>query len=220
MISPYPFLEELSLNNNREWFASRRAEYEAVRTQWIAGLQRLIDAMASTYEPSFARLNARDCLYRINRNLRFSKDKTPYKTYFSALISPRGRHYDKACYYVHLGLEESGLYAGLWCPEPAVLRKVRKAIVDNIEEFEDIITNPDLEKSFPGWIGRRLKTIPQGWPKDHPQAELLRLQEYGKFHAVDRGFFERDDWPERAAALFAPTKALNDFLNYSIDEDL
>ena len=90
MISPYPFLEELSLNNNREWFASRRAEYEAVRTQWIAGLQRLIDAMASTYEPSFARLNARDCLYRINRNLRFSKDKTPYKTYFSALISPRG----------------------------------------------------------------------------------------------------------------------------------
>lgn len=208
------------MNNNREWFLAHRAEYEAVRNRWIEDLQRLIDTMAATYEPSFARLNARDCLYRINRNLRFSKDKTPYKTYLSALISPRGRHYDKACYYVHLGLEERGLFAGLWCPESAVLRKVRKAIVDNIEEFEEIISNPELEANFPGWYGRRLKTIPQGWPKDHPQAELLRLQEYGKFHSVDRAFFEREDWPERAAALFAPTKALNDFINYSIDEEV
>lgn len=219
-MNAFEFLTELAANNNREWFAAHRAEYEAVRAWWIAGIQRVIDAMAADYEPGFARLDARDCLYRINRNLRFSKDKTPYKTYLSALISPRGRHYDKAAYYIHLGLDESGLYAGVWCPESAVLRKLRNAIVDNIEEFEGIISAPGLEKNFPGWWGRSLKTIPQGWPKDHPQAALLRLQEYGRFHRVDRSFFELPDWPERAAALLKYTKPLNDFLNYSIDEEV
>lgn len=219
-MNPYPFLEGLAANNNREWFQAHRPEYEALRAQWIEELQRLIDIMAATYDPSLAHLQARDCLYRINRNLRFSKDKTPYKTFLSALISPRGRHFDKACYYVHVGLEESGLYAGLWCPESPVLRKVRKAIVDNIEEFEEILAQPGFEQNFPGWYGRKLKTMPQGWPKDHPQAELLRLTEYGKFHPVDRSFFLSPDWPERAAALFEPTKALNDFINYSIDEEV
>lgn len=219
-MNPYPFLEALAANNNREWFQAHRAEYEDLRGQWISEIQRLIDAMASAYEPAFAHLRARDCLYRINRDIRFSKDKSPYKTHLSALISPRGRHYSKACYYIHAGMDEGGLYAGLWSPEPSVLRKIRKAIVDNIEEFSEIISQPEFGKNFPGWTGRSLKTMPKGWPKDHPQAEILRLIEYGKFHAVDRAFFMSDDWPERAAALFAPAKAFNDFINYSIDEEV
>lgn len=215
--SIFDFLENLSANNCREWFTAHREEYETLRGQWIAEVQRLIDAMA-VYEPSFARLEARDCLYRINRDIRFSKDKSPYKTHFAALISPRGRHFDKACYYIHLGLDECGLYAGLWNPESAVLRKVRKAIIDNIEEFDEILSDPALMRDFPGWCGRSLKTMPQGWPKDHPRAELLRLLEYGKFHTVDRGFFTDPGWPERAAELFRPAKDFNDFINYSIDE--
>ncbi|MDE6278030.1 MAG: DUF2461 domain-containing protein [Muribaculaceae bacterium] len=219
-MNAFEFLEGLAANNNREWFAAHRGEYEAVREWWIAGIQRVIDAMAADYEPSFAGLHARDCIYRINRNLRFSQDKTPYKTHLAALISPHGRRYEKACYYIHLGLDDNGLYAGVWCPDSAMLRKLRNAIVDNIEEFEEILENPNLEKDFPGWCGRSLKTIPQGWPKDHPQAHLLRLQEYGKYHRVDRSFYDQPDWPERAAAILKPTKAFNDFLNYSIDEEL
>lgn len=211
------FFRALAANNNREWFAAHRPAYDELRARWTAEIQRLIDAMAQ-YEPSFAHLQAKDCLYRINRNLRFSPDKTPYKTFFSALISPVGRHYDKAAYYVHAGIDENGLYAGLWSPETPVLKKLRHAIVDNIEEFNEIVENPEFAKEFPGWFGRRLKTIPQGWPKDHPQAELLRLQEYGKFHSTDSTFFERKDWPERAAELFSLAKPFNDFLNYSIDE--
>ena len=95
---------------------------------------------------------------------------------------------------------------------------VREAIIDNIEEFDGILSDPALVRDFPGWCGRSLKTMPQGWPKDHPRAELLRLLEYGKFHTVDRGFFTDPAWPERAAELFRPAKAFNDFINYSIDE--
>lgn len=221
IISPYPFLNALAANNDRTWFAEHRSEYDALRAQWIGQLQRLIDAMASSYAPELAGLEAKNCLYRIYRDIRFSNDKSPFKTYFSALISPRGRHYDGACYYVHVGggpLAENGLYGGLWHPEAPVLRKVRKAIIDNIEEFHGIIDSPELNREFPGWYGDRLKTIPKGYDKDHPEAEILRLKEYGRFHSCSQAFFESEDWPERAAALFALVKPLNDFLNYSIEE--
>lgn len=223
MISPFPFLEALAENNNREWFQAHRPEYEELRAQFILQVQRVLDRMALTSDPTLAHVDARDCLYRINRNLRFSRDKTPYKTYFAALLSPMGRHYDKACYYIHMGFSsingvEAGLYGGLWEPESAVLKKVRKAIIDNIEEFDEIITNPALVREFPGWTGRKLKTVPQGWPKDHPRRELLRLQEYGKFKPLGREFFESDSWPERAADLLGLLEPLNAFLNYSIDE--
>lgn len=117
----YDFLHRLSENNNREWFAANRAEYDRLRAQWIVDVQKLINELA-VYEPSLRHVEAKQCLYRIYRDTRFSLDKTPFKTYFSALISPMGRHYDKACYYFHVGVDETALYGGLWSPEPAVLK--------------------------------------------------------------------------------------------------
>jgi len=222
-ISPYPFLEALAANNDRSWFAAHKSEYELLRAQWTSQIQRLIDAMASTYAPELAGLEAGKCIYRIYRDIRFSNDKSPFKTYFSALISPRGRHFDGACFYVHLGnaaFAENGLYGGIWSPETPVLRKLRKAIVDNSEEFHGIIDAPALNRLFPGWCGERLKTIPKGYDKNHPEAEILRLKEYGRFHPCTREFFESPDWPERAAGIFEVLRPLNDFLNYSIDEEV
>ncbi len=213
----YNFLENLAANNNREWFNAHKPEYQQLREAWIADVQRLIDNMAR-FDPSLAHVDARNCLYRIYRDTRFSPDKTPYKTYFSALISPTGRHCDRACYYFHQGVDESALYGGVWCPEPAMLKKLRKAIVDNIEEFREIVENPELVKEFPGWYGRQLKTAPKGYDRDHPDIEFLRLTEFGKCHYLDRSFFDDPQWPERAASLFALLKPMNDFLNYSIDE--
>jgi uncharacterized protein (DUF2461 family) len=101
-----------------------------------------------------------------------------------------------------------------------MLRKLRNAIVDNIEEFESIINEPELKRLYPNWIGRALKTAPKGWPKDHPQIELLRLTDYGKGLNLSRDFYLSPDWPERIAELMRPLKPLIDFLNYSIDEEL
>lgn len=213
----YDFLGRLAENNNREWFAEHKPEYERLRAAWIEDLQKLIDRMAM-WEPSLAHVQARDCLYRIYRDTRFSNDKTPYKTYFSALISPTGRHCDRACYYFHQGVDESAIYGGVWCPESKVLKKLRKAIVDNIEEFREIVEAPDVEKNFPGWWGRKLKTAPKGYDRDHPDIEFLRLTEFGKAHNFSREFFERPDWIEQTSRLFEMLKPMNDFLNYSIDE--
>lgn len=213
----FAYLDELSRNNERPWFAAHRTVFDALRADFTSDLQRMINAMAAG-EPSLRWLNASDALYRIYRDTRFSADKTPYKTYFSALISPTGRHCDRACWYLHVGADECALYGGVWTPEGKVLRKLRKAVVDNVEEFRALTQTPDIEREFPGWWGRQLKTAPKGYDRDHPDIDLLRLTEYGKCHTFDRSFFERPDWPEEAARLALMLKPMNDFLNYSIDE--
>lgn len=213
----YDFLRRLSENNNREWFAANRAEYDRLRAQWIVDVQKLINELA-VYEPSLRHVEAKQCLYRIYRDTRFSLDKTPFKTYFSALISPMGRHYDKACYYFHVGVDETALYGGLWSPEPAVLKKLRRAIVDNIDEFRSLVENKEVLEAYPAWWGRQLKTAPKGYDRDHPDIDLLRLTEYGRCHDLQPSFFHRPDWHAEAARIFALLKPMNDFLNYSIDE--
>ncbi len=106
----------------------------------------------------------------------------------------------------------------MWCPEPKVLKKLRKAIVDNIDEFKAIVETPEVMETFPLWYGRKLKTAPKGYDRDHPDIEYLRLTEYGKCCYLSRDFFEKNDWHEQVADRLSLLKPLNDFLNYSIDE--
>lgn len=213
----FDFLTRLAENNDRPWFAANRAEFDALRAQWIDSVQRIVNALAVD-DPSLRGVRASDCVYRIYRDTRFSHDKSPFKTYFSALISPTGRHCDRACYYVHVGVEECAVYGGVWSPEAPVLKKLRRAIVDNIEEFREITETPEIKALYPGWYGRKLKTAPKGYDRDHPDIDLLRLTEYGKCHELDRAFFDAPDWPEKVASMLRILKPMNDFLNYSIDE--
>lgn len=215
----YRFLDELAANNNREWFAANKSRYEALREKWIRDIQCLIDAMAR-WEPALSHVQARDCLYRIYRDTRFSSDKTPYKTYFSVLISPWGRKTEKASYYFHVGVDETAAYGGVWCPPAPMLKKLRKAIVDNIDEFREILAEPRLEKLFPGWWGPQLKTAPKGYDRNHPDIDLLRLTEFGKCHELTRADLEQPGWIEKVSDLFSVLKPLVDFLNYSIDEEV
>ena len=215
----FDFLNRLAANNDRAWFADHKQEYDDLRNAWLGDLGRLINAM-SEWLPGMQTQTPASCAYRIYRDTRFSPDKTPFKTYFSAAFSPYGRKTHYASFYLDMGIDESstGLYGGLWCPEAPVLSKLRHAIVDNIEEFTEIISAPAMKRDFPGWIGNRLKTIPKGWERNHPQAELLRLKDYGKFHHCPHTFFNDPDWPIRAAELYHVLLPLIEFFNYSIDE--
>ncbi|MDE6135653.1 MAG: DUF2461 domain-containing protein [Muribaculaceae bacterium] len=213
------FLEQLAANNNRTWFAENKASYDSLRKAWCTDIQKLIDSM-SVWDPALRHVDASDCLYRIYRDTRFSPDKTPYKTHFAALISPWGRRTQKAAYYIHAGVDECALYGGVWCPPRPMLAKLRKAIVDNIDEFRSILAAPDMQALYPGWYGSALKTAPKGYDRNHPDIDLLRLNEYGKCHELSREFFTRENWPEEAAELFSTLKPMVDFLNYSIDEEI
>lgn len=214
----FDFLTQLAENNNRPWFQAHKERFDELRRQWYADIDRLI-AACSEWEPAYRWLSGKDCSFRIYRDTRFSPDKTPYKTYFSAGLSPRGKSSDMAGFYISAGLGDCGIYGGLWAPPSDVLKKMRRAIVDNIEEFEEILSEPELARLYPDWWGETLKTVPKGWPKDHPQAPLLRLLHYGKEMPLKPDFFASPDWPEQAAALMRPLKPLIDFLNYSLFEE-
>lgn len=220
----FDFLRRVSCNNNREWFHVHKEEYDELRAMWLDDLDKLLSVM-SVWELGLASQTAKTCAYRFYRDTRFSLDKSPYKTFFSAAISPYGRKTRKAGYYLHMGIDGdntyagSGLYGGIWCPDAPTLSKLRRAIVDNIEEFEVIINDNRLTQYFPSWIGESLKSIPKDWDKNHPQAELLKLKEYGRFLPCNENFFKTPDWIEITAERFSRLKPLVDFLNYSIDED-
>lgn len=216
----FDFLKRLSANNNREWFKANKEEFDDLRAAWMEDLDRLIGHMAA-WSPDLAGQSAKTSAYRIYRDTRFSPDKTPYKLYFSAGISATGRKMPGAGYYLQMGVRgnfDNGFYGGVWCPEPAVLRKLRHAMVDNIDELQPILDAPAMQRYYPGWCGDALKTIPKGWERDHPQAELLRLKDIGKFNPVSLDFFGDASWPERAAERFHVLKPFIDFLNYSINE--
>lgn len=214
----YAFLHELAANNNREWFAANKERYDDLRRCWENDVNTLIGCMAS-WEPRLAHLTAKTTAYRIYRDIRFSPDKTPFKTYFSAAFSQYGKSTHRACYYLHIdGAGESGLYGGMWAPDSAMLSKVRKAIVDNIEEFEDIVNDPQLKAAYPGWYGQKLKTVPKGYDRGHPYAHYLRLKDFGRFAPLDPVAFCDPAWPEMAAEKFRIIYPLVEFLNYSLDE--
>lgn len=217
----FEFLSRLAANNNREWFKEHKSEFDDLRQNWMEQLDDLRSKM-SEWDPDLLRQPLSDVPYRIYRDTRFSPDKTPYKTYFAAVLSPWGRKSFRPCYYIQMGassFSNSGLFGGMYCPPADVLKKVRAAIVDNIEEFEEIANNPRLEKLFPGWFGEALKTVPKGYDRNHPLAHILRQKDFGKAHIVNDSFFTDDNWTELASEIFSVIKPLNDFFNYSIDEE-
>lgn len=223
----YDFLRRIDKNNNRDWLQAHRDEYNLLRASWFNDIDTLLGCM-SGWDPAFARITSRQATYRFNRDTRFSTNKAPYKTYFSAAFSPTGNKNHDAGYYIHVGPSDvsnvdaipSGIYAGIYCPDSAMLRKLRHAIIDNIEEFTDIINEPQFAAAYPVWTGTPLKTAPKGWPKDHEHIELLRLTEYGRFHALDESFYHSHDWPEQVSELCRIARPLVDFLNYSLHEEL
>ncbi|HEX2532798.1 MAG TPA: DUF2461 domain-containing protein [Chitinophagaceae bacterium] len=172
------FLKQLKKNNNKPWFDAHRVQYEAARIDFQNFIQLVMDALEKT-DPSIAGQTARSCLFRINRDVRFSKDKSPYKTNFGASIKAGGRKSALAGYYFHLEPGASFIGGGLWMPEPARVKAVRQEIDYCWDEFRGLLA----EKKFRSVYGDlyqhddiRLATAPKGYEKDHPALPYLKLK--------------------------------------------
>lgn len=133
----FQFLKELSANNNREWFNSHREQYEVARSEF-ENLLTVIISRISLFDESIRGIEAKDCTYRIYRDTRFSEDKTPYKTHLGGYINAKGKKSDHCGYYVHLEPGNCLLAGGSYCPPPPLLRALRQAVHDNIDEFRSI----------------------------------------------------------------------------------
>ena len=212
----YRFLEELKQNNNREWFNANKDWYLAVKAEHEAFVNRLIPALAKV-DPEIDGLTAKDCIYRIYRDVRFSPNKEPYKTHIGAYMVKGGKKSPRAGYYVHIEPGNSLLSGGIWYPEPSLLKALRKDVYDNIDEFTGIVRDKKFQKYYT-LDGEKLKTVPQPFPKDFPEGEMLKYKSYTVTNNIPDTFLERVDAIEQIVERFALMQPFNRFLNYTVEE--
>jgi uncharacterized protein (TIGR02453 family) len=196
------YLRGLRDNNDKEWFEANRDRYEEVRAAFLGLVGEILSAFGPVED--LGGIDVRACVFRINRDVRFSKDKTPYKSTMSALIGREGRKSGLRSYYFHLEPDGNSMLAGgLHSPEPGQLGAVRDAIAKDSRPFRRILSAPDFARLFGEISGERLKTAPSGFAKDHPDIELLRLKQLLAVHGMTDGFVKTGDIVGRAIEAFS-----------------
>ena len=219
LLSIIEFLNELKVNNNREWFAENKSRYIDLKTYFEDVCKDLI-LKISEFDDDIKNVDIKDCVFRIYKDIRFSRDKTPYKTHFAIYIaSAGGRKSQRGGYYLHIDPAGSFVAVGVWCPPPNVLKALRQSVYDNIEELEEIINKDDFKNNFGKFYeDEKLKKVPAGFPKDFEQAELLKLKHYMVDYKLDNAMLGSENVTAKIAEIVKKGYPLNKFLNYTVDE--
>jgi len=213
------FLSQLKKNNNKPWFDAHRAQYEAARIDFSNFIQLLIEALQKS-DTTITGITAKDSQFRINRDVRFSKDKRPYKDNFGAFIARGGKKSIFAGYYFHLAPGNSFIGGGLWQPEPASLKKVRQEIDYNWDEFKSIVTNKNFKKIFGDLYkgeDMSLKRMPKGYAEDHPAISYLKLQSLIAEQKIADEDLTKATLHKKALNAFQALQPLLDFINRSLE---
>jgi uncharacterized protein (TIGR02453 family) len=219
--STLKFLKNLSKNNNREWFEKNRKDYEATKADVIQLVEAVIKQLGKK-DPTIASLNGKDCSYRINRDIRFSKDKTPYKKNIAASLIRDGKKSDFGGYYIHI--EPGGksfIGGGKYQADADMLRKIRQEIDYNWDEFRSIIRSKkfvsvygDLDKSAELSLSRE----PKGYEKDNPAIEYIKLKSWIAMIELTDEELTGKGLVRKITAAFEALQPLLNFLNRAIGE--
>ena len=172
------FLDDLKANNNRDWFLENKKRYEGVKKEYQQLVSDLLDVM-KPMDSSLEMLEVKNCTFRINRDIRFSKDKTPYKSHLGVWLSSGAKGLNRSGYYIHLEKGASFIAGGLYCPEAEDLKKMRKEIAYFHEDLEAILEDKNFKKEFKDFDRNEkdtLKNPPRGYEKEHPAIEFLKLK--------------------------------------------
>lgn len=210
------FLKALQKNNNKEWMDAHRAEYEVARDAFKELVNVLLTEVIR-FDEDLTGLAPKDCIFRINRDIRFSKDKTPYKTNFGAALSEGGRRSPNAVYYLHLQpYNESFIAGGMYMPDKEYLAKIRQEVDYNPDELKKIVKAPDFKKHFGSIQGEKLSRPPKGYDATHPNIELLKLKSYILLHRLtDEEVISENFLPE-VIHMFQVMQPFIKYLNVAI----
>lgn len=209
----FNFLQSLTENNNREWFDVNRSEYLKVKTEFEIFVSGLIPDLA-LIDPTVGMPAAKDCIFRIFRDVRFSHDKLPYKTNFGAFIASGGRKSPNAGYYIHIEPGNSMIAGGIYMPQPDLLKKIRQEIYFNAGEFKSILNNKEFESTFgelSSWD--KLKRAPKDFPADFPEIEYLKYKSYSVARSLDDETVLGDTLKIRILEACKTMAVFNHFLN-------
>ena len=213
------YLRQLQANNNREWFNAHKDEFLKCQARWNELVEEVIREV-SVFDPAMANLTPKDCTYRIYRDVRFSADKSPYKTHMGAFICPGGKKSGYSGYYFHIGTGGDGypyghmLATGDYCCEPKVLQVLREDIVGGGGDFDDIVRSvaPIFMLDHEG----ALKRNPKGFEQETQYTEYLRLKSFCLLHTPTNEFVCADNLAQRVAELFRMTHPFLHYINRAI----
>ncbi len=212
------FLRDLAQNNNRDWFQANRARYDAAKAEFEAFITRVLRGINDT-QP-MGTTTAKDCIFRINRDVRFSKDKSPYKLNLAAGIGQGGRSSGRIDYYFHLQPNgETFIGAGMYQPTPAELATFRQEIDYNAAGLKAIIEADEFRSYFPEIWGETLKTTPKGYTADHPEIALLKRKQLFFSHRYTDKEVVGPNFADEVARACGLVRPYCDFLNYLFYEE-
>ena len=215
------FLSDLIANNNTEWMHANKKRYEQYKKDYNAFANGVLTKMKQI-DGTLAPLEAKNCLFRINRDIRFSKDKSPYKTNMGLWFSQNRNQKNSPGYYIHYEKGNCFIAGGVWCPEPSELKKIRKEIAFFHEDLEAILndnkfktTFKDIDKSEEN----SLKKAPKDFDPNHVAIEFLKLKSYTASEKIDESLFTNANFDDVIAEKFSALKPLNDFLFRALETE-
>ena len=215
------FLRELIANNHKEWFDAHRNDYREAQNEFNGFVDRLIAGIRA-FDPTIGAITAKDCVYRIYRDVRFTNDKTPYKNHFGAYIAQGGRKSPLGGYYFHIEpagagyLNHSMWAGGIYCPDAPTLKAIRTDIYEHPDEYKSIIQNREFTDTFKWFDGNMLTTAPKGFPKDFSNIDLIKRKDYTYYRNIDEQTLIGDTLLEESIRVFQLTLPFNRFMNRAI----
>lgn len=212
------FLDDLKANNNRDWFLDNKKRYELFKKDYHQLVADFLDVM-KPLDASLELLEVKNCTFRINRDIRFSKDKSPYKDHLGVWLSSGSKGNNRAGYYVHIAREGSFVAGGFYCPEAEDLKNVRKEIAYFYEDLDEILANKNFKKVFNDFDRNEtnvLKNPPRGYEKEHPAIEYLKLKSFETSQKFDIKEILEPDFVARMFQKLILLKPLIDFMNRAL----
>lgn len=211
------FLEDLKKNNNKEWMDQNKGRYQQARKEFESLVGILIEKI-TLFDESIAGIQPKNCIFRLNRDIRFSNDKRPYKENMGAFISGQGKKAVDGGYYVHLEPGQSMLAGGTYMPPADVLGRIRQEIDYNPDVLLSFSEEKAFKEYFGDFAGERLKKAPKGYPADHPQIRFLNLKSLIVTHPLTDKQVTGENFIPYTIEIFMAMKPLNDFLKTAIRE--
>lgn len=211
------FLKDLNKHNDRIWFEENKPKYLAAKQNFDDFLKELLDKLI-VVDNSLGGLDPKKLSFRIYRDVRFSKDKKPYKTNMGAGISTNGKMVQEPGYYFHIEPGNKSMIAGgFWQPEPDKLFKIRQEIDYNADALKKIISDKKFKAAFGGFDeSDKLKTMPKGFPKDHPHIDWLKLKSFIVIHHFTDKEVLDEKFIKNVVGVCKTMKPLNDFLKEAV----
>jgi uncharacterized protein (TIGR02453 family) len=209
------FLTALQKNNNREWYHANKERYKEAHTLFLDQVQAIIDRL-QPHDPSLLDLTAAEAAFRIYRDVRFSKDKTPYKTHFGAFMAQGGTKSNRGGYYIHVSNDDPFLAAGVYSPPREALQAIRQEIVYRPAEINAIIAEKE-KLGYSMYEEDKLKRGPKGFPDEGPFTELLKYRHILLSRNLDKKEILAENFADNISKHFIQLVPLNNYLNTALD---